>query len=107
MCIRDRLDLAPGEFLRIALRDEDSQVRQLAVEGLWEDESEDLIGPYIQILQNDDDAKVQAVAATALGTYVLLGELEELQPALAMRVEGCLFEVLEDKTCLLYTSRCV
>ena len=94
----EQLDLAPGEFLRIALRDEDSQVRQLAVEGLWEDESEDLIGPYIQMLQNDGDAKVQAVAATALGTYVLLGELEELQPALAMRVEGCLFEVLEDKT---------
>lgn len=92
----DELDLIPTEFFRLALRDDDAIVRRLAIEGLWEDEGSDLIGPYIQILQNDPDSEVQAAAATALGDFVLMGELDELQPALAMRVEQSLFEILED-----------
>lgn len=95
---QNELQLAPSDFLRIALRDENATVRRLAVEGLWEDESEDLIGPYIQMLQQDPDAEVQAAAAAALGSYVYLGELEELAPALAMRVQQSLFEVLEDES---------
>lgn len=95
---QDELELVPSDFLRIALRDESARVRQLAIEGLWEDESEDLIGPYIQILQQDPAAEVQAAAANALGAYIYLGELEELAPALAMRVQQSLFEVLEDES---------
>ena len=95
---QDELELVPSDFLRIALRDESARVRQLAVEGLWEDESEDLIGPYIQMLQQDSAVEVQAAAATALGSYIYLGELEELAPALAMRVQQSLFEILEDES---------
>ncbi|MFN8440601.1 MAG: HEAT repeat domain-containing protein [Caldilineaceae bacterium] len=95
---QDELQLAPSDFLRIALRDENATIRRLAVEGLWEDESEDLIGPYIQMLQRDPDAEVQAAAAAALGSYIYLGELEELAPALAMRVQQSLFEALEDES---------
>ncbi len=94
----EQIELAPGQFLRIVLRDEDAEVRRTAIEGLWEDDGEDLIGILLQYVRNDEDAGVQAAAASALGTYVLAGELDEVEPAMAMRVEAMLFEVLEDET---------
>lgn len=59
---------------RRGLRDEDATVRQRAIEGLWEDESVTLIRPLLRLLQDEVDA-VQAAAATALGRFVLQGEL--------------------------------
>ncbi|MFN8487112.1 MAG: HEAT repeat domain-containing protein [Caldilineaceae bacterium] len=90
------LDWQLGRILRIALNDTDAQVRQTAIEGLWEDAESDLIGPLIQALRNDEHVGVRAAAATALGAYVLAGELDELEAALAMRVEEALLAVLEN-----------
>ncbi len=90
------LDWQLGRILRIALNDTDAQVRQTAIEGLWEDAESDLIGPLIQVLRNDEQVGVRAAAATALGAYVLAGELDELDAALAMRVEEALLAVLEN-----------
>lgn len=90
------LDWQLGRILRIALNDTDAQVRQTAIEGLWEDSESDLIGPLIQALRNDEHVGVRAVAAIALGAYVLAGELDELDAALAMRVEEALLAVLEN-----------
>jgi len=90
------LDWQLGRILRIALNDTDAQVRQTAIEGLWEDFESDLIGPLIQALRNDEHVGVRAAAATALGAYVLAGELDELDAALAMRVEEALLAILEN-----------
>ncbi|MEZ4674362.1 MAG: hypothetical protein R2932_08980 [Caldilineaceae bacterium] len=48
-----------GRFLRMVLGDTDAVVRRLAIEGLWEEVSPDLIGPLVQILHNDDEALVR------------------------------------------------
>lgn len=90
------LDWQLGRILRIALNDPDAQVRHTAIEGLWEDPDSDLIGPLIQVLRNDENVDVRAATATALGAYVLAGELDELDAALAMRVEESLLAVLEN-----------
>jgi HEAT repeat protein len=89
------LDWLLGRILRIALDDTDAQVRQIAIEGLWEDESSDLIGPLIQAMRQDESVDVRAAAAGALGSYVLAGELDELDAALAMRIEEALLAVLQ------------
>lgn len=92
------LDFHIGSFLRIAMADEDAAVRSTAVRGLWEDGQADLVGPLVQMLHNDPDVETRAAAATALGSYVLAGELEEVDVALAMRAEEALLAILHDET---------
>jgi HEAT repeat protein len=91
----DDLDLHLGRLLRIAIKDEDAQVREAAVNGLWEDISGDLVGDLVHILYHDPEVAVRSVAAKALGSYILAGELDELEASLAMRVENALLDVVE------------
>lgn len=88
------LSLHLGRFLRVVLEDESSRNRALAVSGLWEEIDETLIGPLVDMLYNDIDEDVRAAAAEALGFYVLAGELDEIDPAQAMRVEEALLSIL-------------
>jgi HEAT repeat protein len=89
-------NLLLGRLLRVALSDADAVVRVAAVRGLWDDNGSDLVGPLIQMLRQDPAEEVRASAATALGGYVLKGELEELDTAIAMRVEEALLAILSD-----------
>lgn len=91
------LDVQLGQFLRVALQDGEADVRALAVRGLWEDGGSDLLGPFITLLHNDPAIPVRAAAATGLATYVLAGELEELDSALAIRAEEALLSILHDE----------
>jgi HEAT repeat protein len=95
--VNDYLELHLGRLLRIAVHDSDAQVRRLAIEGLWEDTGTDLIGVYVQILNQDGDSAVRAAAAEALGSYVLAGELDELDAALAMRAEQALLAIVHNQ----------
>lgn len=90
------IDWHLGRFLRIALDDADAQVRRAAIAGLWEETDADLLGPLIQMLYHDKSEEVRAAAANALGSYVLAGELDELDAALAMRAEEALLAVLQN-----------
>jgi len=90
------LDWHISRILRIALEDQDAQVRLIALEGLAEDTSNDLIGPLLQIMRNDQNNSVRAAAARNLGAYVLAGELDELDAALAMRIEEALLAILNN-----------
>lgn len=88
------LNIHLGRFLRAVLNDESSRVRVLVLGGLWEETDEALIGPMIDMLLNDPSEDVRAAAASALGAYVLAGEVDEIEPAQAMRVEEALLSVL-------------
>jgi HEAT repeat protein len=78
----------------LALGDEDSQVRATAIDGLWENEDQALIGPLVHLLRTDEAIRVRATAATALGRFVLLGELEGIDRAPAMLAEQALLEAI-------------
>jgi HEAT repeat protein len=71
---------------RHCLADSDEEVRAAAIEGLWEDEDVALIGPMLSMLRSDPSAQVRAAAASALGRYVLAGELEKLDPPVQARI---------------------
>lgn len=75
------------ELARFAIRDENPKVRMNAVRTLMEFEAKDLIPVFIDMLEQDPDVQVRAAAATALGYYVYLGELEELAEDLQQEVE--------------------
>ncbi|MBX3001551.1 MAG: HEAT repeat domain-containing protein [Caldilineaceae bacterium] len=92
------LQLELGRFLRVAIEDESERVRSMAIHGLGEDVGEDLISPLIQILNYDPSATVRAVAAAALGAFVLAGELEEIDSIQAMRAEEALLAILHSET---------
>ncbi|MBX3011992.1 MAG: HEAT repeat domain-containing protein [Caldilineaceae bacterium] len=90
------IDWHLGRFLRVALDDPDETVRRYALDGLWEETEADLLGPLIQLLLHDKSEAVRAAAAAAMGAYVLAGELDELDAALAMRAEEALLAVLQN-----------
>ena len=83
-----------GAVFRFCLSDEDEEVRKAAIEGLWEEEDTALIDPLVNILKNDPSVRVRAAAASILGRFVLLGELEELKAELQTLVEEALLEAI-------------
>ena len=72
--------LSFGAVFRIAMRDEDPEVRTVAIEGLWEDEDVRLVPLLVQRLAEDDSVRVRAAAAQSLGRFILLGELGKIRP---------------------------
>lgn len=93
------LDVDLSVFLLSILDDPDASIRQMALETLDANEpTPEMLGPIIYRLQHDSVDEVRAAAAAALGHYVLAGELDELDAALAMRAEDALIAVLTDPT---------
>jgi hypothetical protein len=84
-------------IFRFCLHDEEEEVRACAIEGLWEEEDASLIGPLVHLLQADPSGRVRATAATALGHFVLLGELEKIEAALATFVEEALLQTIHSQ----------
>lgn len=81
---------------RVALDDEDPQVRRLAVEGLWEDQDVRLIPRLTQRLHGDETAAVRAAAAKSLGRFILLGELKKIRPQPGRAAYRALVQTYQD-----------
>ncbi len=83
-----------GAIFRACLEDLDARVRSFAIQGLWEDQDEGLVGPFLRILRADPAVEVRAAAAQSLGRFVLLGELEEMDSRMVQRVIDALLAVI-------------
>ena len=70
---------------RIALRDDEPEVRCLAIQILRDYEAQDLIPTFLAMMEDDSQAVVRAAASAALSSYVYLGEIEEL-PGKTLRI---------------------
>ena len=92
----DNVDLNFDAIYKIALRDEEPELRGAALRGLHEYERRDLIAVLADVLRNDPDTEVRTVAAVALGRYALEAELGRLSPDDALAVRDVLFESAED-----------
>jgi|YNPNPStandDraft_1061719.scaffolds.fasta_scaffold01397_5 HEAT repeat protein len=90
----ERVELYFNPIFRWLLGDQDAQVRALAIEGLWEDEDPALIPPLARLLREDPDETVRAAAATALGRFLLLGEMGEIDAPLALVGEKALLATI-------------
>jgi len=80
-------------FARGALTDSEPGVRARAITLLWEAEDPALIDAFLALLQNDPSGDVRGAAASALGKFVYLGELEELPADLLHLIEDRLIAV--------------
>jgi HEAT repeat protein len=79
-------------FARFGLQDNEPRVRELAVRTLWEYELPDLVPTFIDMMERDEDVDVRAAAATALGQYIYLGEIEELPASKLHKIEEKLLQ---------------
>jgi len=78
---------------RLAIQDSDPAVRLPAVHTLWDYEDHHLIPVYLDMMEKDEDSQVRAAAATALGKYVFLGEIDELPLETLQNMEDHLLAV--------------
>lgn len=99
------LTLSFEEFCRYAIGDNDAYVRESAVRALGEYENDNLIQLFESLLKNDSNAEVRAAAATALGRYVYLGEIEELPENTLNRLVELLLQVYASKEAVLVRRR--
>ena len=74
--------------------DIDESVRLSSVEGLWEDETPSLVDPLVILLRSDPSPLVRAACATALGRFLLLGEMERITRARRDQVYSALMGVI-------------
>jgi HEAT repeat protein len=79
-----------------ALVDTDPGVREAAVELLWEDESIAMMDRLIDMAQFDDAFEVRAAAASALGRFILLGELGDLDESQTIRAQDAAIRILNN-----------
>jgi HEAT repeat protein len=83
-------------LFRIALKDTDAEVRRLAVEGLWMDEKPTIIRPLLMMVTQDESADVRASAAEMLGSWVLLGEYEEIHTERVVEIVETLVKIVSN-----------
>lgn len=91
-----RFELTFDAINRLALTDSDAQVRRLSIQNLWECEEPDLVSHFIAALHDDPSPDVRSAAATALGLFVWLGEVEQLPEDLLLQVEEGLLKAQAD-----------
>jgi HEAT repeat protein len=90
---------------RIALNDTDPKVRMIAVRMLSDYDDPALLPTYLQLVEADPDAAVRAAAASALGTFIYQGEIEELAEKKLRQVEEMLLRVTQGQDDLLVRRR--
>ncbi|MFC2008357.1 HEAT repeat domain-containing protein, partial [Chloroflexota bacterium] len=101
----DDFQLNFDSIFRYCLKDEDAEVRATAIEGLWENEEPSLINPLIILLEQDSSERVQAAAATALGKFAMLAELNKLRSCHASEICHALLATVSDESKLLKVKR--
>jgi HEAT repeat protein len=92
----DHFELSFEAINRIAIHDPASEVRSIAIENLWESEDPSLIPYFLKALTCKDDVQIRAVAATALGKFVWLGEVDKITPELLQQIESGLLSACRD-----------
>jgi len=81
-----------SEIGLLAIDDSNSQVRELGIRLLAPYEMEDMVAKFISMSATDPETTVRAVAAAALGVFVYLGEIEEIDEATLNTVEEALLK---------------
>jgi HEAT repeat protein len=82
------------EIGRIGLSDADAGVRQAAIETLWENNEPSVMFRLIDLATQDDNREVRAAAASALGRFILMGELDELPEKDAVQAQNAVIKLL-------------
>ena len=98
--LEDMETLAEGDTLlffdyvaEMCLKDEDPVARATAIRLLWQSHKEHLVPRLLKLLKDDPEAIVRAAAATGLGMFVYLGEVDEIKQSTYNEVVESLIKV--------------
>jgi HEAT repeat protein len=86
----ENFELTFERINRFAMTDPDELVRRAAIRNLWECEDPGLARSLLAALLDDASNSVRAAAAGALGQFVYLGEVDEVETGLLSRIEDSL-----------------
>lgn len=110
--LRDMAEFAEDDALLffdrvaiIALHDSDPQVRTFAVRLMGMEEEPHYTDLLLRTLESDPHYDVRAAAATALGQFVYLGEIEEIPAALHRRIEEALLHAYRQDSQVIVRRR--
>jgi len=78
----------------IGLEDANPDVRVNAISLLWEYENKSLIPTLIQLMEEDPAKSVRAAAATGLGKFIYLGEIEDISTEAYSQTENALLKTI-------------
>ena len=81
-----------------SLDDENTIVREAAVELLWTDESEQAMREFIRLADRDPESSVRTAAMKALGRFILLGEYGDVSDELAQEAQQLSLRLHNDET---------
>ena len=82
------------DMARLALSDPDGRVRATAIRLLWESDDVRLVPVFTKMMFEDKEEIVRAQAASALGLFVYIGELEAIPSFSHRKIEDDLLKVL-------------
>ena len=92
----ENTDLDFSAVFKMCLKEDDEEVLEKAMEGLWEHEDRSVIPGLIRVLKSDRSARVRAAAAVALSKFPILAQEGKLLARDGESVRQSLMEVLED-----------
>lgn len=81
---------------RLALKDEDEQVRFFATRAIEVFDTDDLIPFFLTVLKEERSVDLRAVTASVLGKYIYRGELDKITKDQQSEIEDHLLNVLEN-----------
>ena len=93
----ENVDYSFDRIFMTLMEDEDEEVREAAIMGLWESENRALIEPLFSRLLVDETERVRAVAAQSLGRFAVMAELGNLLDRDANRVREGLLDVIRNE----------
>ena len=103
----DNFELDFSAVFKAVLGDVDPRVRRAAIEGLWESDAPEVATALLAILATDPQAEVRAAAASALGHYVFLAEMQDLPADTAGLVRDALLATIRSDELLEVRRRAV
>ncbi len=83
---------------RLALTDLDDKVREYAVEATWPDESPSMFNRLLPMATIDTSVAVRASALSALGRFILLGELGKFDRSLSRQAENIAIRLYKNES---------
>jgi hypothetical protein len=110
--MEDVLEMNESDYLmdfsnlsRLVLQDQDPLVRVLAIQTLREYEEPDLADIFMEMMVQDADVQVRAASASALSSFIYLGETEEIPERILHDIEESLLGVLKGQDAALVRRR--
>jgi HEAT repeat protein len=101
----DPLILIDADLAKLGLEDPEPGVRQVAIRIMWENPDLSLVPFLLSTVEKDPSPEVRAEAASSLGNYIYLGELEEINAKIHHQIEDMLLKVTQGSDTPLVRQR--